>query len=384
MRTQSQSRRAILPPQVYQRLNAIQHFLPHLTLPQQLGLALWCFSIQLARSHSLTLVSLFLAPLCQCHANAMRKRLKTWYAQKNPTRRRLSVQSCFAGLLRWATTGWSRPTLLLAMDATTISNRWSILNVSVLYKQRAIPVAWRVLPWHKQKWNPLWKQLLGALAPAFPPDVQVLVLADRGVYSPELFAYIRQLGAHPLMPMGGDGRVLVEGSSAWQVSHELAPCLGTQWKGRCRVFKTNTLECTVLTLWARGMKEAWLVLTDLPPQEASAVWYRYRSWIEQGFRDLKRLGWSCPRTLVRDAGRLERIWLALAVATLWVLWYGTDEDAAGRVWGKLWGKRRRVVSVFRLGWLLVLLEALGCVGDLRCGWFPDTLEPVEEDGGSWA
>jgi hypothetical protein len=82
----------------------------------------------------LTLVSLFLAPLCQCHANAMRKRLKTWYAQKNPTRRRLSVQSCFAGLLRWATTGWSRPTLLLAMDATTISNRWSILNVSVLYK----------------------------------------------------------------------------------------------------------------------------------------------------------------------------------------------------------------------------------------------------------
>ena len=54
------------------------------------------------------------------------------------------------------------------------------------------------------------------------------------------------------------------------------------------------------------------------------------------------------------------------------------------VWGKLWGKRRRVVSVFRLGWLLVLLEALGCVGDLRCGWFPDTLEPVEEDGGSWA
>jgi hypothetical protein len=41
----------------------------------------------------LTLVSLFLAPLCQCHANAMRKRLKTWYAQKNPTRRRLSVQS---------------------------------------------------------------------------------------------------------------------------------------------------------------------------------------------------------------------------------------------------------------------------------------------------
>ena len=139
------------------------------------------------------------------------------------------------------------------------------------------------------------------------------------MYSPELFTYIRQLGAHPLMRVNGDGKVLIEGSSEWQVLRELVPCPATQWKGRGRVFKTNPLACTVLTLWGRGMREAWLVLTDLPPQEASAVWYRSRSWIEQGFRDLKRLGWSCHRTLVREAGRLERVWLALSVATVWVM-----------------------------------------------------------------
>ena len=383
MRNTTPSRkRAILPPAVQRRLDAIHHFLPHLTLPQQRTLALWCFGIQLARSHSLTLVSLFLAPLCRCHANAMRKRLKTWYAQKSNANRRLNVQSCFAGLSRWMTPDWSRPILLLAIDATTIRNRWVILTVGVLYKQRAIPVAWRVLTWDKQEWNPIWEQLLGALAPAFPPNVQVLVLADRGLYSPELFESIRQLGAHPLMRVNGDGGVLVEGSSEWKVLRELASCPDTQWSGRCRVFKTNPLECTVLAMWACGMKEAWLVLTDLSPSEASVVWYRYRSWIEQGFRDLKRLGWSCHRTLVRDAGRLERIWLALAVATLWVLWYGTDADAARRVWGSLWMKKRRVVSVFRMGWLLVLLEVLECVDGLRSGWFPDALEPVGEDGGS--
>jgi hypothetical protein len=70
-------KRTTIPPAVQRRLDAIRHPLPHLTLPQQLGLALGCFGIQLARSHSLTLVSLFLAPLCQCHANAIRKRLKT-------------------------------------------------------------------------------------------------------------------------------------------------------------------------------------------------------------------------------------------------------------------------------------------------------------------
>jgi hypothetical protein len=153
--TPSPRKRATLPPSVQRRLDAIHHFLPHLTLPQQRTLALWCFGIQLARSHSLTLVSLLLAPLCRCHANAMRKRPKTWYAQHSNAKRRLNVQSCFAGLSRWMTPDWSRPILLLAIDATTIRNRWVILTVGVLYKQRAIPVAWRVLAWDKQAWNPI-------------------------------------------------------------------------------------------------------------------------------------------------------------------------------------------------------------------------------------
>ena len=103
---------------------------------------------------SLTLVSLLLAPLCHCHANARRKRLKTWYAQRNRTKRRPRVHSCFATLLHWITTGWSAPVLLLAMDATTIRDRWIVLSIRVLYKKRAVPAAWRVLAWDKQTWNP--------------------------------------------------------------------------------------------------------------------------------------------------------------------------------------------------------------------------------------
>jgi hypothetical protein len=269
------------------------------------------------------------------------------------------------------------------MDATTIRNRWMILTISVLYKKRAIPVAWRVLAWDEQAWNPIWGQLLRALAPAFPPGVRVLVLTNRGLYSPKLFEAIRQSGAHPMMRVNGDGGVLVASGAEWQTLQDLVPCPDTRWKGQCRVFKTNPLECTVLAVWGCGMQEAWIVLTDLPPCEASVVWYRYRSWIEQGFRDLKRLGWSCHRTLVRDAERLERVWLALAVATLWVMGYGTDEASAHRVWGALWRKRCRVVSVFRMGWLLAWLEVLGCVDGLRSGWFPDPLESVDEDGGNW-
>jgi len=37
-------------------------------------------------------------------------------------------------------------------------------------------------------------------------DYQVLVLADQGVYSPERFASVRQLEAHPLMRVNEDLR----------------------------------------------------------------------------------------------------------------------------------------------------------------------------------
>jgi hypothetical protein len=76
------------------------------------------------------------------------------------------------------------------------------------------------------------------------------------------------------------------------------------------------------------------------------------------------------------------VWLALAVATLWVMGYGTDAALAHRVWGALWRKRCRVVRVFRRGWLWVWLEIVGCGEGLGSGWFPALLEPVDADGGS--
>jgi len=102
-----------------------------------------------------------------------------------------------------------------------------------------------------------------------------------------------------MMRVNGGGGVLGAGRPEWQMVQELVPCPDTHWKGRCRVLKTNSLDCTVWAIWAVGMQAAWMVLTDLPSCEASVIWYR--SWMEQGFSGLEavgvvvssRLGWGC-------------------------------------------------------------------------------------------
>ena len=91
--------------------------------------------------------------------------------------------------------------------------------------------------------------------------------------------------------------------------------------------------------------------------------------IEQGFKMTKRGGWQWQRTRMSDPQRAARLWLAVAVATLWLLSVGglaedtlpvstlpplADTDMpASRPATPL-----RLVSVFRQGWITILVALL--------------------------
>ena len=53
--------------------------------------------------------------------------------------------------------------------------------------------------------------------------------------------------------------------------------------------------------------------------------YGFRSWIESSYRDVKSDGWQWQRTRLTNAERAERHWLAMAVATLWMVSLGGAE-----------------------------------------------------------
>jgi len=112
-------------------------------------------------------------------------------------------------------------------------------------------------------------------------------------------------------------------------------------------------------------------LTDLPPESSEACWYGLRAWIEQGFKITKRGGWQWQRTRMTDPERATRLWLAVAVATLWLLSVGGAAEetlppstfldltsALGQARRQRRATRLRLVSVFRQGWSLILVALL--------------------------
>lgn len=303
------------------------------------------------------------------------------------------METCFAPLLGWVLSWWEGTQLALAIDATTLGQRFVVLVVSVVYRGCAIPVAWTVLPaTEPHAWRGEWLRMLRQVRAVVPRRFFVIVLADRGLYARWLFQRIVRLGWHPLLRITTGGTFRPTKSVRYRPLRELVPQTGTQWVGTGPAFQgaRRRLNCTLLARWDEGYKDPWLLLTDLAPSAGEACWYGLRAWIEQGFKITKRGGWQWQRTRMTDPQRAARLWLAVAVATLWLLSVGglaedtipegtllPLADDAGPAARSRQATRLRLVSIFRRGWIIILMALI----NQRClprGRFKPELWPQPE------
>jgi hypothetical protein len=365
-------------PRVTAWTTIIRAHLPHLTKPQATVLALWSLGMVLARSCALTAVSAFLATWLHRNEDAVRQQLREFCyettAKRGPARQELVVETCFVPLLAWVVDQWEGPQLALALDATTLGTRFTVLVLSVVYRGCAIPVAWTVLAaTAKHAWRREWWRMRRQVRRAIPGAWTVSVLADRGLYARWLFRRITRLGWHPFLRINTGGTFRPTGQVRGVPRKTLVPEPGTTWQGTGIAFKgrNRQLHCTRLACWEAGYTDPWLILTDLPPEATPACWYGLRAWIEQGFKITKRAGWQWQRTHMSQPDRAACRWLAVAVATLWLLSVGGEADATIPASTVLdvtalvpqpprtrEATRLRLVSVFRRGWNLILVAVL--------------------------
>jgi DDE family transposase len=308
---------------------------PELPAPAVVVLALYSFGMILAKVSGLSTVALFLGKHLGWPYDALRKRLSEFYKEASAKsgvregvkRRDLDVTTCFGPLLRWILSLWSGRCLPLALDVTNLGDRFHVLCISVVVRGVGIPIAWKVLYGGlKDPWNPHWQALLEHLDQAVPPDWTVIVLSDRGLESAELFRFIARLNWHPLMRVKKGGKFRPTGWGRCYRLGELVRKVGDSLSVEGRAYAGEQMACTLLACWKAGYDEPWLLLTNLPPEAGHAVWYAFRAWIEQGFKVIKGGGWDWQKTRMEDPARVERLWLVLAVATLWVVAVGAADE----------------------------------------------------------
>jgi hypothetical protein len=316
------------PPELLTWVADVSSHLPSLSKTQAQVVAWYSFAVSVVQRSGISHVVYFLASVLKVPEGRLRQRLREalydGQDKRGTGRRAIAVGGCFRWLLDWAVAHGegADDTLFLALDATTLQQRFSVLSVSVLVGGTAIPVAWRVVrATQPGAWKPHWLALLNALCGACPGR-DVLVVADRGLYAKWLFDAIRANHWHPLLRIQAQGhlRLLETGqrlSLAQLAAHCRHACQDTWWRGAAVCFAGQArLTCTLLALACVHHKAAWLLVSDLPPARVSPSWYALRMWIEAGFRAVKSGLFHWHHTRMTHPARAERLWLILALAAL--------------------------------------------------------------------
>ena len=336
---------------LYPLSRELERHLPSVQGRLRQGLALWVKGTLLAHNGCQDAV----AAALEAHGGfeTLRRELREWTCDDGDRilswgpATEVDAAACFPELLRWVQALWTPcgeaaapASLVLALDPTHHRDEWVALVVSVVYRQQALPVAWHVVGAQvRESWRAHFCRLLRQLAPAVPEGTRVHVLCDQGLGSRDLWRQIVALGWHPVLrypshitfrPTGG----------ARVPARALGGGPGTLWLGAGAAFAREPLSGTLIVLHAQGHEDPWLLLTDTPPDRTDVDLYACRHWIEQGFRGLKRGGWQWHRTRRRDPVRVARHLLALAVATLLAVAYGTRHEEA-RLRGLRPGQLRR-------------------------------------------
>lgn len=303
----------------------IREMLPSLCPAQAKVIGEMAYAILMIDGCGMTRICSFMKELLGKPSETLRQRYREVYYEKEAKagvkkggkkRQEIEVEQCFPDLLRGVIRNWEgEKTLVLALDASALGERFTILSISVVYRGCGIPVAWYLMRGgEKGSWRPHWERLLQSLAGGLPVDWLVLVMADRGLYADWLFRAIQANGWHPYLRVKQDVSFRGREEGTFTSIGSRVKRTGRGWEGEGEWSENGErMSGTALVRWEKGYEEAICVVTDLRPGQSKAAWYQMRFWIEDEYKDRKRGWFHWEQTKMTKPERASRLWLVLAI-----------------------------------------------------------------------
>jgi hypothetical protein len=248
-------------------------------------------------------------------------------------------------------------TLVLVMDGSGVGRGCTALMLHVVYKGRALPLAWRVRQAPKGHFpEDLHIALVELVREVIPEGTKVVFLGDGEFDGTALQATLNEAG--------------------WSYACRTAMSTVATWEGE--TFRLDTLRaCSkpgtlialrevqftrdaygpvmVLSCWAKGYQDPLYLVSNMATAEDACRFYAKRFRIETFFSDQKSRGFHIHKLHMSDVQRLSRLLIAACLAYIWIVYLGSvcEKDR----WRPIIHRRKRCdLSLFQLG--LRLLEHL--------------------------
>lgn len=254
-------------------------------------------------------------------------------------------------LLRSALIDWTVATRVYVALDTTVLAPFVLIRASLIYRGRAIPLAWRAL----RRTSAMvsfedYRPVLAQVVTLVPPGVKVTLLADRGFLHEQLITYARQQHWHFRLRLTSDTLVHCQGLATKAVA-QLRPPLGhAHFYHHIRLFGTAIGPLHLaLASPPDQPTDPWYIVSDEPTDLHTLDEFALRFDIEENFLDDKSGGFQVQTTELTTPEALERLFLILAIATLYCTSIGVGVVRAQmRRWVDThWD---RGLSYFKIGW----------------------------------
>lgn len=244
-------------------------------------------------------------------------------------------------------------TLVFIMDGSCVGRGCLTLMLSVVYRGRALPIAWLVVRGRKGHFpEDAHLALLHQLLPLVPPSASVVFLGDGEFDSILLqqtltaagWQYVCRTARHLPLCCGEE----------WLTCAELAVARGdVVGVSDVGLTRQGYGPVTVIAWWEARFLEPLYLVSNLELVEEACWWYRQRFKIETFFSDQKSRGFQLHKSHLADPQRLMRLLIAACLAYLWLVYLGSVAKRDGWV-GQIHRSDRCDLSLFQLG--LRLLE----------------------------
>lgn len=243
---------------------------------------------------------------------------------------------------------------VLMLDDTQQTDRCILSTLALAYAGRALPLAWSRWSGHLQ--GTYWQQIDELFERAqriLPPQVQPVLLADRGLASPTLIKLVRQRGWDYVVRVQSETtlRIAPRGPRLTRldelVQHPGAPGVFIEgW-----VFSKHTTWAHIAAIWRLGYQEPWLLVSNLDLGPRLVQLYAQRMQVEALFRDAKSGGFEWELSRIIRADRAQRLLLGIMLAIWCAVLLGEAAIRAGEI--PAYGRRMHAVSLLRRGldWL---------------------------------
>jgi hypothetical protein len=244
--------------------------------------------------------------------------------------------------------------LVLVMDGSVVARGCVTLMVSVLYGNRALPLAWLVIEGAKGHFPAeTHVALLREVQTYLPGGATIILLGDGEFDSPELQAEAANYGWHYVCRTAKNILISADGDT-WLSLEDLGVTCGQRiFRQGIQFTKKAYGPVMVIAWWEHGYTDPIYLVSNLPHVQEACDWYRKRAHIETFFSDQKSRGFQVDRSHVSDPVRVTRLMMAACLAYLWVIYLGTVAHAEGWV-ADIHRQHRCDLSLFQLG--LRLLE----------------------------